>query len=262
MTCATNYLLMSNACEHCPGGENLGSVLGVFAGVCVVLFFTVLLVVLKTETHTEDNDVATLKDHIAGQASILISWAQIVSAVTVTFNSVSWPTNFSTASQTVGVVNLDLSFLLPHASCRMSLSFGLKLCIHVATPVACALATKLATFVAIKLSKNISRTSMDAKDHKGHNILLTLLLLLYPSLTTKVFTSLRCFNVEGVGDMLERDFSIECWKEEHTVYVTIAVVGMVVYAFGIPMYLLFDLWKHRAHLHDKDSPKYHQIRFK
>ena len=262
MTCATNYLLMGNACVHCPGGSNLGSVLGVFAGVCVVLFFTVLLVVLKTETHAEDDDVATLKDHIAGQASILISWAQIVSAVTVTFNSVSWPKDFSTASQTIGFVNLDLSFLLPHASCRMSLPFGLKLGIHVATPIACVLTTKLATFVAMKLSKTPSRTTMDAKEHRGHFILLTLLSLLYPSLTTKVFTSLRCFNVEGVGEMLERDFSIECWEEEHTVYVTIAVVGMVVYAFGIPMYLLFDLWKHRAHLHDKDSPKYHQIRFK
>ena len=262
MTCADEYLTMGSACVHCPGGANPVSVLGIFASVCVVLFLSVLFVVVKTKTHTEDDDTATVMDHITGEVSILISWAQVVSAVTVTFNSVSWPEDFSGASQTIGFVNLDLSFLLPYASCNMSLSYAWKLLIHASTPVACVLTTKFATFVAIKLSNNKSQTSTEAKENKGHSIFLTLLLLLYPSLTTKIFTSLRCFNVEGVGEMLERDFSIECWKDEHALYITVAVLGMVVYALGIPMYLLYDLWKHHANLHDKDSPKYHQIRFK
>ena len=37
---------------------------------------------------------------------------------------------------------------------------------------------------------------------------------------------------------------------------------MILFTVGIPFYLFYDLWKHREHLHDTSSVKYHQIRFK
>ena len=281
MACAKEYVLKGNACEPCKEGSDTVFAMLLFLVVNILVFLATFISVYKTKTHKQEVH-EFLKDHFLGQLRILISWAQIISAVTITFNSVSWPSNFKQSSQFVGFVNLDVAVLLPYASCRLSLPFGWKLGMHIATPVAFVLMIKIATFVAVRMvvekskKKSTSRNSpttrselaeqralrTDAQQAQGHNIMLTLLLLIYPSLSTTIFTTLRCYSVIDVGFMLERDFSIQCWEAEHMNYVIVAFVFMILFIIGIPSYLLYDLWMHIDHLHNTDSPKYHAIRFR
>jgi len=83
--------------------------------------------------------------------------------------------------------------------------------------------------------------------------------LLYPSLTTRVFSAFRCVEVEGVGSRLEGDFSIGCTNDTTGKYgtiTTIAIIGMLVYTIGFPLWIVYDLWRHRKSLHDPKHDDY------
>ena len=78
-------------------------------------------------------------------------------------------------------------------------------------------------------------------------------LLMYPGLTTRIFSVFRCFKVQGVGWFLEKDFSIQCFDSStHQTLLALGVAGLVVYVAGFPLFLLFEMGRNLEHLHVKD----------
>ena len=70
----------------------------------------------------------------------------------------------------------------------------------------------------------------------------------------------RCRTVGGLGDMqiLEKDYSVECYVGAHGQYLFVAGAGIVVYALGVPIMLFYLLWSNRSHLHDQTHEKFHR----
>ena len=78
-------------------------------------------------------------------------------------------------------------------------------------------------------------------------------MLCYPSISIRVFQSFRCFRVDD-HDYLESDFAVTCWKSgDHVFYVVIATVYLFGFVLGMPLFLLWEMWRNRQHLHDDTS---------
>ena len=58
-------------------------------------------------------------------------------------------------------------------------------------------------------------------------ISITILLLIYPGLTVRIFQVFKCYRVQVSLEksvyVLHQDFNVMCYKDQHTLYVTIAI---------------------------------------
>ena len=85
---------------------------------------------------------------------------------------------------------------------------------------------------------------------------LVVLFLVYPSLSAKMLSVFNCKDIHGqsylIGDIL-----LACYTTEHNLYMSLAAIGMAVYAIGIPLgflWLMFyyqvpSLAKHKRNCH-------------
>ena len=278
--CVEDYVKIGDDCKPCPGGAKYLVPVMVLLGSCVAVFLVTLIMICTTNGHKEKNVSAFLTE-----IKIIVSWLQILSVVAQTFDSVKWPSGFTSASQSMNVVNLDLSFFLSSAgACTMAIPFMGKFAVSAASPIGFILSVKLAQIVGMTLSrgkkikkksekkeKNEKKKSSQERLHPdvekpqaqkstADKMIITLLLLLYPSIANQAFTMFRCRTVGGLGDMeiLEKDYSTECHVGAHGQYIFVAVAAIVVYALGVPIMLFFLLWSNQSHLHDTTHEQYHR----
>ena len=256
---SNGYIRVGDSCDKCEGGADVTGAIISLVVVCIALMLVAFLVVRNTrEPKKITTDKQTDRDHFVGEIVIIISYMQIVSVLARTFSgSVKLPIGFIVYAQGMNAVNFDLAYIMPYASCRLSIPFDAKLLLHLITPIAFFISIKIAQVMATLIGKN-SKTKLliHAQQNQGSTIMINLGILLYPSLTSRIFSAFRCFKVEGVGMLLERDFSILCGSPNHGFIITMAVFGLIVYTAGFPLLLLYDLWRHRKSLHDPKHEDY------
>ena len=245
----------------------MGGSVGFLVGIVVVLFLGLLVALLKIKPKVpqskgdllEKGDAAYRED-LKSQVTILISWVQVLSAVTVTFDGVPWPASFKAYSQGSGaIVNLDLSWLLSEMSCAFSVPFSVKFLLHLSTPFVVVLAVKGAHVASVLIGKTrqtsaVSTARRNVAEHRrgfADHTLFAIMLLLYPGITSRIFQMFRCFEVPGTETrVLMYDFGVDCDESpEYHGHFSVAVVAVGVFAVGVPMLLFVELWRHRAHLH-------------
>ena len=250
--------------------------------VCCLIFMATFWIVAKTKyseplvgVTNGDEESHLIRDHFVGEISILINFMQVTSVLDRTFTSVKWPNNFQTYQSGMSFVNLDLSYSMPLASCSLSLSHRNKLILHMSTPLAIIVSILLSQWIAMALqpklkclAKSIPKSSKAAamqrlaQKNVGERFIITIGGLLYPSLTSRVFSVFACYPVPGVGLLLSEDFGIECYTKgsEHSVYVTIGTVAIFIYVVGYPAYLIFNLWRAKDALYDQSHEKHILVR--
>ena len=91
-------------------------------------------------------------------------------------------------------VNFDLAFVMPNlVSCNLSIPYDAKLMLHLITPIGFAISIKIAQLTATfigKMGKNPStKLRLHAQTNQAGTIMMNLGMLLYPSLTTRVFSA-------------------------------------------------------------------------
>ena len=102
LACAKDYVLFENNCIACKGGSPFALGIAGLSGIACLVYAIMIVVLFKTKTLAEhvEEDVAS---RIAGLISIVVSWLQILSALTVTYK-LAWPKDFATYSQGTGKV--------------------------------------------------------------------------------------------------------------------------------------------------------------
>jgi len=92
-------------------------------------------------------------------------------------------------------------------------------------------------------------------------VLILVILLLFPGLSTKVFQVWKCTSVAGMdGQYLVQDYNITCGQGEHVTYLILAVGFLLLYIVGIPLTMFVLMFRNRKILHDESSPKHHAIK--
>lgn len=273
------YLRQGENCEYCEAGK--ADDLGAWAFLIVCCFLLMIVVFLGISCTTVVRGMDKEREHLKhvnrDSIKILIGYMQVLSVMTVSYSSVQWPSGFKSYSQGMSVVNFDLAFLMPIASCSLAVSYRTKLFIHLVTPIASALSILIGFKIAVILNLTLCKKKQSDKErareakwtqadiaeakvdrfetqsNKMGTYIINLGLLMYPGLTTRIFSVFRCFKVQGVGWFLEKDFSIQCFDSStHQTLLALGVAGLVVYVAGFPLFLLFEMGRNLEHLHVKD----------
>ena len=121
-SCALDHVLFDGECIPCAGGSPLWAGVVGLVGVGAVIFVAVL-VVLKRTTKSAEHTEETRGSRLSGLVSILVSWLQVLSALTVTYK-MAWPPDFVSYSKGTGaVVNLEVFSLLAIGNCALAVPF-------------------------------------------------------------------------------------------------------------------------------------------
>jgi ACR3 family arsenite efflux pump ArsB len=133
----------------------------------------------------------------------------------------------------------------------MSVSFFKRFLIHMMLPIGCTLAILLALFVARTCTAKTDRAKRVRIQETVSKILIMVILLLFPGLSTKIFQVWKCTTVDGLeGEFLVQDYSITCNEGEHVTYILVAGSFLLVYIVGIPFTMFVLMWRNRKSLHD------------
>ena len=142
----------------------------------------------------------------------------------------------------------------------MSVRFFDRFLIHMMLPIGCALAIVASYLVAHAVTAKTNTTKHTQINEAVSKVLILVILLLFPGLSTKVFQVWKCTSVDGMeGQYLVQDFTIQCNQGEHVRFVVLAGGFLLLYIVGIPLTMFVLMFRNRKILHDTSSPKHHAI---
>jgi hypothetical protein len=252
-------------CVPCPGGATVALAMIPICLVCLVFFLFVLCFLLcsnKDQTNASYSNTFRFKraHKFMGHFKILLSFLQIFSTMPNVLDNVPWPNIFLQIAMPLGIFNLDFLTVLSKNNCGLSVSFFDRFTIHMILPICCLLHILAACFIA-RLCRSKSKSKRTQINEATSKIVILVVLLLFPGLSTKVFQMWKCQEIDGIEQsLLVQDFSISCHEGEHVTYTFLAVTFLFVYVLGIPLIMFALLWRNRKHLFDEESPKHHWVK--
>ena len=250
VACASTHVLYNSKCIECDGGSPLWVGIVGLCGVAFV-FFLVALVSLKTTTKSQEHVKETRITRLTGMLSIIISWLQILSALTVTYK-MAWPPDFATYSQGTGaVVNLEIMSMLAISSCQLAVPFINKFLLQIITPPLLVFAVFAAWLIlkCIHGKQKGWKKVQKARTEQAQSLVVVVIQLLYPKLATRTFQMFRCVDLgPKIGSLLDADFSKKCFDGIHAEYVPFAIFSVAFYLVGLPLGTFIILFINRKKL--------------
>ena len=184
----------------------------------------------------------------------------------VSLDSVRWPEDFRFIAINLYFVNFEFLQLFDLSSCSLSVHPLNRFAVHICF-VPFLLMTSLAAYKVSLLiyqmlpsskckgSVGLAKLRRVRLVRRGmtFKMCLTLFILLYPGLGTRIFGVLRCSNIQGLEDSqwFQQDLSLECYTSEgrHAQYLQASVCAICLIVLGFPMLIGVMLWRSRKHLH-------------
>ena len=272
----------SGKCEKCAIPPSMAHALLGLGILCILVFLAVACFIRRTRLHDSgkgksvdqfEAEKARETAERIDQFAIIISWAQILSSIPLTYDGVEWPHDFQVFARMFSIVDVDLSWMSV-VQCQLAIPFLEKFMLHLATPLVIVLSVKLSHCVTTRFCRGSAklRRTLTPKSRRalalaqravGDKCIFFILLMLYPGLSRQIFQVFRCHHIEGTGKfrnysltVLQRDFSVECGQGLHVNYTAFAAAGIVFFSVGMPVALFFELWHHRKSLHNTSHPKH------
>ena len=250
----------------CEGGASFKYALMPFVGGSTLLYIAVVLF-LKCGSMKRDANLTMRakklkrKARLFGQIKIIISFLQIFSSLPNVLDSVPWPKIFLQLSFPLNLFNFDIATMFSFSSCSVSVRYFDQFILHMMMPLFCLFGV-LSGFLTAKActpKKNKARRIYITESVSKILILMTL--LMFPGLSTKVFSMFKCQKIDGIeeGRLLVEDFSQFCNEGEHFIYSIISISFLFVYILGIPATMFMLLWCNKKHLHDEESLRHHYV---
>jgi hypothetical protein len=270
-SCAEGYVASGRDCIVCEAGSSLSMILTVTIVVVAIPFGLCLLAFLICCGHSSKEDAEAAKYRYEreseaqkgflrkiGLLKTLISFAQIMSSMTKTMTNVPFPANFRTFLRILDLSNIQFLQLFNFANCSLSGPFFFTYLSTIIVPPTLFVSACLA-FVSANLCRPV--TTRMAKSHRRAQtikVMVSAILLIYPSVCSQCFALFNCIQVEGFdgGLVLDGDFAQICWEGDHTTFASIGVAFIIVFVIGIPLATFVVLARNMPHLYDATSKKH------
>ena len=168
---------------------------------------------------------------------VLISLVQVLSSLSLTF-SISFPPIYSSVMRWLGMVQFDFLETMPLACLGMRFSFHTSLLARTLFPL-------MALLVAITIrALGTYNLRLHAAGDRLLTAVFTLIFLIYPSTSHKIFSSFNCipFDDPNQSRALRMDLSVDCDGALHRGMQIYAYVMMLVYPIGVPLTYAYILY--------------------
>ena len=224
LLCADGLVSMAGECVECVGGASMGIAMIPMMIGCFLLFVAVVCFLLCARDATAKSlqKQARLKkmNKYFGQIKIVLCFLQILSSMPGVLDSVPWPTLFLQIVNPLGVFNLDFLKAISANSCGLNVRFFDAFLLHMMLPVLCFFSIVMA-YVVVRSCTSKNRVHLYQSVSK---VIILVILLLFPGLSTKVFSVFKCQNIKGIdGALLVYDLRIQCHMNEHLTFTFIAI---------------------------------------
>ena len=262
LVCAEGYVTMSNACVRCPVGASFATAMIPLLLVALVLFLVVLgyfYCVYRGNRQKSMSNAKSLKkaykcNKVYGQMKILLTYFQIFTSMPNVLETVPWPDIMVEFSYPFGIFNLDFLAILSETTCGVSVRFFDRFLLHMLLPLLCLVAVGSA-YVASRAC--FGKRILTLLNEEASKIIILVVLLLFPGLTTKIFQVWKCVKIEGIeGKLLVQDYAVQCHQGEHVDYTYLSAAFLFLYIVGIPLTMFVLMWNNREHLHDEASSRH------
>jgi hypothetical protein len=206
------------------------------------------------------------------QLQIVMGNLQINASLTVVF-AVPWPPLHTRFLAFLNVFKLDLFKGFAFAAPCLHSSHFMSLAMFVAAPPV-LVAVFAAAFAVACVAKRVEARCCDRRQQRAFRKLpcgrftttsaasvaiklaIVLLMVLYPTLCSKVFTTFACVNLGESGFYMIADMSVRCFGSEWAWWAALSSLAMLVYIVGIPLTFVALLYraKRRGTLHFPKAP--------
>ena len=205
---------------------------------------------LKDAEHAMEElaaEMYKMERQLAGRLRIIIGFLQIQSALVFSF-SIPWPPMFSALTSSFMIFHFDFMTIFSGIDpCSLYTPFLEATTFHMLflplVSVIVGLAMIIACHVCMRQQKLIVVS-------RAKSVMMELILFLYPGITTKCFTSIKCQTV-GSKAYLVADFSVTCWEGSHaSVFAAVLVPAMLLLVLGIPIGITLFLYKNKKNSYE------------
>ena len=195
-----------------------------------------------------------------GQSKILLSFLQIFSGLPLVLDVVPWPKVFLEFTLPLNVFNMDFLAVLAKSGCGLSVRFYDKFILHMTLPVGCLLLIVVVYFTLERCTKEEDIKKQHELKEMASKATILIILLVYPGLTTKIFTIFKCKKIEGIpGWWLVQDYNQQCYEGEHVTYMIVGSIFFCLYVLGIPLVMFLLLQRNKKALYDVSHPEHHLV---
>ena len=159
----------------------------------------------------------------------------------------TYPEIYGIFLEYVDVFNLNLGWIIS-VGCLVKTNFYVDLLISTIGPLIVA----FIVFQSYRVNKRRLPTTNEAVRSRIQNshgsILFWVSFLLYATVSSSVFQSFACDDLDNGKSYLRADYRFECYTVGHKIIMAYALVMVVVYPFGIPFCYGLLLYRNRNHL--------------
>ena len=171
----------------------------------------------------------------------------IVSVQFATVASITYPAVYEAFLRYVDVFNLNVVWILS-AGCLIESNFYHSLLVStIGTLViaGCVLASHAVSCRGCPAHDQEARAKID---QRHASVLFWMSLLVYATISSSVFHTFACDDLDNGSSFLRSDHSLECYTTTHKIFMAYAGVMVVVFPLGIPLCYAFVLYRNRAAL--------------
>ena len=166
--------------------------------------------------------------------------------------SLEWPAFFGEFCAAFAFLNIDLTSIFALGCVADTDYFG-KVLITFLLPTIVYPTIVLSAYICI----NCLHLDVETVKTKHWVAGLFFSFLIYPNCCQSFLSMFLCHDVEGTHYLMA-DYSLECFDDKWTSYAIVAILGIVLYCFGIPAtnYILLFQNKHKLFVDDKFIARY------
>ena len=155
---------------------------------------------------------------------------------------------------------MDFLAVLAKSGCGLSVRFYDKFILHMTLPVGCLLLIVVVYFTLERCTKEEDIKKQHELKEMASKATILIILLVYPGLTTKIFTIFKCKKIEGIpGWWLVQDYNQQCYEGEHVTYMIVGSIFFCLYILGIPLVMFLLLQRNKKALYDVSHPEHHLV---
>jgi len=187
------------------------------------------------------------------KVKLFLGFAQCVSFFPITFSSIEFPESFINLGKILELLSFDLLSVFGETACRLQTGFykGFEFTFSIIPVIVGA---TLLTFGSVILTHSKkSKYTKESATTRLYSILFLIVYSLYTGVSTKMFRLFKCREIQDVW-YLTADYSVKCDGNEYSFHVTLAIIGIVMFTLGIPLFIYIVLFRNRKHLHQSNCP--------